>query len=69
MFEAERFVADCRAAFAADRTHKSIREVLARTVSDPTAVLKELGEPQRAGINGSSARTVLPSSTSSGRRA
>jgi predicted metal-dependent enzyme (double-stranded beta helix superfamily) len=50
MFEAERFVADCRAAFAKDPTHKAIREVLARTVSDPTAVLKGLGEPKRAGI-------------------
>ena len=38
MFEAERFVADCRAAFAKDPTHKAIREVLARAVSDPTAV-------------------------------
>jgi hypothetical protein len=50
MFEAERFVADCRAAFAKDPTHKAIREVLARTVSDPTAVLKGLGEPKRDGI-------------------
>src|SRR5262244_38312 len=50
MFEAERFVADCRAAFAEDPTHKAIREVLASTVSDPTAVLKGLGEPKRAEI-------------------
>jgi predicted metal-dependent enzyme (double-stranded beta helix superfamily) len=51
MFEADRFVADCRAVFAKDPTHKSIREVLARAVSDPAAVLKALGDPQRAGIN------------------
>src|SRR5262249_31048023 len=50
MFEAERFVADCRAAFAEDPTHKAVREVLARTVSDPTAVLNGLGEPKRAEI-------------------
>ena len=50
MFETERFVADCRAAFAGDPTHKAIREVLARAVSDPAAVLKGLGEPGRAGI-------------------
>ena len=50
MFEAERFVADCRAAFAEDPTHKAVREVLASTVSDPTAVLKGLGEPKRAEI-------------------
>ena len=50
MFESERFVADCRAAFAEDPTHKAVREVLASTVSDPAAVLKGLGEPKRAEI-------------------
>jgi hypothetical protein len=50
MFETERFVADCRAAFAEDPTHKAVREVLAGTVSDPAAVLKGLGEPKRAEI-------------------
>ena len=50
MFEAERFVADCRAAFAEVPTHKAVREVLASTVSDPSAVLKGLGEPKRAEI-------------------
>jgi len=49
MFETERFVADCRAAFAGDSSHKAIREVLARAVSDPAAVLKGLGEPKRPG--------------------
>ena len=50
MFETERFIADCRAAFAEDPTHKAVREVLASTVSDPVAVLKGLGEPKRAEI-------------------
>ena len=50
MFEADRFVADCRAAFAEGPTHKAVREVLASTVSDPAAVLKGLGEPKRAEI-------------------
>ena len=49
MFETEQFVADCRAAFAADSTHKAIREVLARAVSEPAAVLRAIGEPKRAG--------------------
>ena len=35
MFELDRFVADCRAALAADKSHKSVREVVARAVSDP----------------------------------
>jgi predicted metal-dependent enzyme (double-stranded beta helix superfamily) len=49
MFETERFVADCRAAFAGDSSHKAIREVLGRAVSDPAAVLRGLGEPARPG--------------------
>jgi predicted metal-dependent enzyme (double-stranded beta helix superfamily) len=62
MFETDRFVADCRTAFAQDRTHKAVREVLARAVSDPAAVLKGLGEPSRAQIQElfhSDALTVL----------
>jgi len=51
MFETEQFVADCRAAFTGDSTHKAIREVVARAVSDPAAVLKGLGEPQRPGTH------------------
>ena len=50
MFETEQFVADCRGAFAHDPTHKGVREVLARAMSEPTAVLKEFGEPKRAEI-------------------
>jgi len=50
MFELDRFVADCRSAFETDKTHKAVREVLARAMSNPTAVLKEFGEPTRAEI-------------------
>jgi predicted metal-dependent enzyme (double-stranded beta helix superfamily) len=50
MFETERFIADCRAAFAADPTHKSIREVLARAVAEPAAVLRGFGQPKGAEI-------------------
>ena len=46
----ERFVADCRAAHAADRSHKAVREVVARAVSEPGAVLKWLGAPQRGEV-------------------
>ena len=48
--ELERFIADCRAAHAADRSHKAVREVVARTVSEPGAVLKMLGEPKRGEV-------------------
>src|SRR5471032_3345409 len=50
MFDLDQFVADCRAALAADKSHKSVREVVARAVSDPAAVLKELGEPKRSEV-------------------
>jgi predicted metal-dependent enzyme (double-stranded beta helix superfamily) len=50
MFDPERFVADCRAAHAEDRSHKAVREVLLRALSEPGSVLKGLGEPRRAGV-------------------
>ena len=50
MFDLERFTTDCRAAFAADPSHKFVREVVARAVSDPSGVLNKLGEPKRAEI-------------------
>jgi predicted metal-dependent enzyme (double-stranded beta helix superfamily) len=36
---------------AQDASHKGVRDVVARAVSDPNAVIAALGEPQRAGIN------------------
>jgi predicted metal-dependent enzyme (double-stranded beta helix superfamily) len=50
MFDLEQFTADCRAALAADSSHKLVREVVARAVSDPKAVLKGIGEPKRAEV-------------------
>ena len=50
MFDLDQFAADCRAARAADRSSKTICEVVKRAVSDPTGLLKSLGEPDRAGI-------------------
>lgn len=48
MFDVERFMADCRAAVAQDPTHKGVREVVARAVAEPGAVIRALGEPKRA---------------------
>jgi predicted metal-dependent enzyme (double-stranded beta helix superfamily) len=50
MFDINQFIADCRRAVAEDESHKSVREVVARAVSDPVAVLKGLGEPRRAEV-------------------
>ena len=50
MFDLGTFIGDCRAALAADASHRSVREVVARAVSDAPAVLKGLGEPKRATV-------------------
>ena len=50
MFDLDRFTADCCAALASDPSHKLVREVVARAVSEPGNVLKGLGEPKRAEI-------------------
>ena len=50
MFDRDQFIADCRAAIAADPSHKAVREVVARAVSDPAAVLKGLGAPTKGGV-------------------
>jgi predicted metal-dependent enzyme (double-stranded beta helix superfamily) len=50
MFDIDRFIADCRRAVAEDNSHKSVREVVARAVSDPAQVIKGLGEPNRSQV-------------------
>ena len=50
MFELDRFIAECRTAVSVDKTHKSVREIVARAVSEPTAVIAGLGGPTRAGV-------------------
>ena len=51
MFDLFQFVADCREATVSDKSQKYLREVVARAVSEPAAVLAALGEPQRAGLH------------------
>ena len=51
MFDLDQFIADCRAALAVDKSHEHVREVVARAVSDPSSVLRGLGEPKRAGVH------------------
>ena len=50
MFDSEQFIADCRAAYADDPSHKAVREVATRAVSEPGQVLQGLGEPKRAEV-------------------
>jgi predicted metal-dependent enzyme (double-stranded beta helix superfamily) len=51
IFELDQFIAECRAALAADKSHKHVRDVVARAVADPTSLLKALGEPKLAGLH------------------
>ena len=68
MFDLDQFIADCRASLVEDATHKSVREVVARAVSDPGAVLKGLGEPQRLEYRKSTTRAISLFSMSCGDR-
>ncbi len=47
----DRFVADCVAANKESDPQAAVKEVLARAISAPGAVLAALGEPGKAGIN------------------
>lgn len=51
MFDPERLVEECRAVQEKGDDQGAIREILARELSDPAAVLKGLGEPEKAGVN------------------
>ena len=48
MFDKERFIEDCKDAITEGQ--KAIREVVVRAVSDPSSVMREMGEPADAGI-------------------
>ncbi len=50
MFELEQFIADLRATLG-ERSRKALKEVVARAVSDPSAVVRALGEPDKAGVS------------------
>ena len=50
MFDREQFIADCRAALDGERGARNVREVVARAVTDPAAVIQGLGEPKQGGV-------------------
>lgn len=47
-FDLQQFVADCTTAKKEVASQVAVRQVLARALSDPAAILRALGEPQRA---------------------
>ncbi|HVJ55744.1 MAG TPA: hypothetical protein VM689_25000 [Aliidongia sp.] len=50
MLNLDRFISDCVEAVTRDTRHKAVCEVVARAVSEPSAVMEALGEPQQAGV-------------------
>jgi predicted metal-dependent enzyme (double-stranded beta helix superfamily) len=50
MFDVNRFIEQCKDAISGDGTHQSVCEIVRGAISDPQNVLKELGEPNRAGV-------------------
>ena len=51
MFEIDQFCADCRLAMNETDKERAVRDVVARAVSDPSALMLAIGEPQKAGVN------------------
>jgi predicted metal-dependent enzyme (double-stranded beta helix superfamily) len=49
MFDLDRFIEECRA--AGKQGQPAVRELVARAVAEPGAVMRALGEPTRAGLN------------------
>jgi predicted metal-dependent enzyme (double-stranded beta helix superfamily) len=50
MFDLDQFIADCLAARGSDHPVRNIREVVARAVREPAAVLRCLGELRRSAM-------------------
>ena len=49
MFDLDQFIADLRAALS-ERSRQPMKEVVARAVSDPAALMRAIGEPAKAGV-------------------
>lgn len=50
MFEIERFCSDCREAMKEGNPARTLTEVVGRAVSDPAALMRAIGEPEKAGV-------------------
>ena len=49
MFDLDRFIADLRATLP-ERSRQPLKEVVARAISDPAALIQGIGEPDKAGV-------------------
>lgn len=50
MFDLDRFVQDCTKALDETAPEMAVREIVAAAVSDPAAVMRAIGEPERGGV-------------------
>ena len=50
MFDSDRFIEDCCDGLREQNPHAAVREIVARAVSEPSGVLRSLGEPKLSGI-------------------
>jgi predicted metal-dependent enzyme (double-stranded beta helix superfamily) len=50
IFDLPQLITDCQAALRGDMPERALREVVARAVSEPSAVVRALGEPRRGEI-------------------
>ncbi len=49
-FDLARLISDCQAALRTDMPERALREVVARAVAEPDALMRALGEPKRGEI-------------------
>jgi predicted metal-dependent enzyme (double-stranded beta helix superfamily) len=49
MFDLDQFIADLRASLA-ERSRQAMKEVVARAVSDPVALMRQIGEPEKGSL-------------------
>lgn len=51
MLDRDRFIAECRTATAGRTDSRAVREIVARAVADPAALMRCLGEPTKVGFD------------------
>jgi predicted metal-dependent enzyme (double-stranded beta helix superfamily) len=49
MFNLDAFIESCKSAVAEGNKHLGIKEIVEKAVSDPNSLMKEIGEPIKAG--------------------
>jgi len=50
LFDPDQLIFDCKAALDSGQAMRNVRDVVARAVSEPGAVIRSLGEPEQGGV-------------------